>query len=367
MTYQILNNGAAIIISSDVGQRWVMKENVKQLLAQGNDYLKIVVGNPGKAIFLPYQQISTPVCDNAMALRDLINTWITEYIQSNTDSGGGGTSFTAGNGVSLSSTGELELGNDPGATDATLTTDREIPMNGHQILFTSVDGRTLSLDENGISVASGPAEVPAKIEIAVASINLTGRSNMGSPAQILLGDDSSDSIISTMIYRREDGLAIRPQQVNAPFIFKDNGKLVYTGPANIPADYNDGYADFNCNTTASFQKPVKALVSSAGATTGWSGNIIYSNKGATQAIEFYLVPNGVGCFYTFCVQENHYFNIYTQFDCLISVAGLTDATGIQSTTIGSTITLCLIDDQRWVAIAMTGTWTMYDATGDSAL
>jgi hypothetical protein len=100
---------------------------------------------------------------------------------------GGGSSATAYNGLSIDSSaaGQVVLGNDFGSTNAQLTSDREIPLNGNSIYFSS--DNTLGANKNRVFIGLDPgSSLPANSKLYVQE------SSTGSPFRYSTAIDASN-------------------------------------------------------------------------------------------------------------------------------------------------------------------------------
>jgi len=91
-------------------------------------------------------------------------------------------------------------------------------------------------------------------------------------------------------------------------------------------------------------------------------NKIFTNEGAT-ALNVHTLPTGLtllGQQYTFIVQDSDGIKVNAASGSTIRIGGSVSASGgyIQSTTVGSTVTITNINPTEWVALYSTGTWTV---------
>ena len=344
MSYQIYDNGASIRIVSDSGEKLIMKHQVVQLSVLSGSVIKIDQGDPLTTLYLNYADVTVPVAVSATALRDLLNTYVTNCVCASCSSGGGSAQLAANNGLSVENNAVV-LGEALGSTlgAATFTTNRQIYTNGFFLNLRSPRVNNTSLSAIGIQI--------------IGEYNTDSSTGPGLPAVIQMGCVTNGTTNYTDLIRRENGLYITPLKKKAPFIFQDNGKLVYSGADGT--SLSDAAADFNCNTTAGFMKAVTHFSDDADVGESFTGNAVYTNLGATHPIILSLASTSIGSFFTFYTSEDTPFHIRTKSDTgTIVIADNETSEGypITSNTAGSSVTLCLIAPDRWVAIAIVGKW-----------
>lgn len=91
-----------------------------------------------------------------------------------------------------------------------------------------------------------------------------------------------------------------------------------------------------------------------------NGMQVNTNEGATALIVHNLPAAAVGVSYTFVVQDADGIRVVADTGDTIRIAGSVSAAAgrIDSTTVGSTVTLLAINATEWVSIATNGTWTV---------
>jgi hypothetical protein len=288
--------------------------------------------------------VTVPIAVSATALRDLLNTYVTNCVCASCSGGGGSAQLAANNGLSIENNAVV-LGEAVDSTlgAATLTNSRQINTNFFFLKLKSSRVNNTSLGAFGIQITG--------------EYNTDSSSGPGFPAVLQMSCVTNGSTNNTDLIRRENGLYITPQQKKAPFVFQDNGKLVYGGADGT--NLSDATADFNCNTTAGFMKAVTHFSDDADVGESFTGNTVYTNLEATHPIVLSLASTSIGSFFTFYTAHDTPFHIRTKSDTgIIVIADNETSEGypITSNRAGSSVTLCLIAPDRWVAIAIVGSW-----------
>jgi len=84
----------------------------------------------------------------------------------------------------------------------------------------------------------------------------------------------------------------------------------------------------------------------------------FTNEGATAKSPITLPLASAGLEYSFIVQDADGMSVLLQIDDTINIAGTVHTYGIESTTIGSVITLKAVNDTEWFATSMLGVWDL---------
>lgn len=344
MSYQIYDNGASIRIVNNTGEKLVMKHQVVQLSIVSDSIIKIDQGDPLTAIYINFSEVTDPLAATPGALRDLLNTYITNCVCSScSGSPSSGGQVEANNGLSIENN-KLVLGealnSELGA--ATLINNRQINTNGYSVKLKSGESNSTTLSGETVKVvgvydpnSSTGTDIPGMISIG----NLLGK------------------VRSTNLIRRDNGLYISTDNRWAPLILQDNGKIVYGGADG--STFSDTTADFNCNASAGFMKSVKHYTDNAVIGESFTGNIVFTNLGAQKPIVLSLAATTIGSFFTFYIREPQTLNIRTvSNNGIIQIYNDSTDYGmpIFSDMLGSSVTLCLIAPDEWVAIALIGYW-----------
>ena len=135
--------------------------------------------------------------------------------------------------------------------------------------------------------------------------------------------------------------------------------------ANIK-DLTDGSDADTLHTHKLLQRTVEASTAGVGApnvlTTAESRKVL-TNEGSTAKNYHTLPTAAAGLTYTFIVQDTDGMRIVAAASDTIRLAGtISIAAGyIDSTTVGSTVTLVAINATEWVAVAINGTWDVETA------
>lgn len=105
-------------------------------------------------------------------------------------------------------------------------------------------------------------------------------------------------------------------------------------------------------------KPVSAHATTPNSITTAQVNTAFINEGATELIVENLPGAAAGLQYTWVVQDADGFQVVAAAGDTIRIASSVSAAAgnIQSTTIGSSVTLLAINATEWIAIAHVGTW-----------
>jgi len=90
MSYELTNNGASIKIVNESLAKLVMKHHISEVSLIRQNIIKITRANLLETIYLPYAEVELPVTLSAVALRDQVNTWITDCVCCDCAAGGGG-------------------------------------------------------------------------------------------------------------------------------------------------------------------------------------------------------------------------------------------------------------------------------------
>ncbi len=77
MAYQIVDNGASILVVGDQGELLILKRSILRISVTGDDMIEINTGSPLQNIFFRYADVYDPVLDSALSLRDFINSLLT--------------------------------------------------------------------------------------------------------------------------------------------------------------------------------------------------------------------------------------------------------------------------------------------------
>jgi uncharacterized Zn-binding protein involved in type VI secretion len=103
---------------------------------------------------------------------------------------------------------------------------------------------------------------------------------------------------------------------------------------------------------------VAARTSSATLSTADVATLI-TNEGATALVTHTLPAAALGLEFSFCVQDTDGIRVVAAGSNTIRVAGSVSAAGgrIDSTTVGSAVTIKAINATEWVAVEVVGTWT----------
>ena len=360
MNYEIHDNGASIRVISSTGEQLIYKEKICQLIATD----KILIIKTGDALldnYLPFAQISLPQTDSILLLRDLVNSWITAFLGSGNQSG---SLPSLDNGLSISS-GKMTLGNNSGSNTAALSSSREFPMNGQKISFTSTGMAKVMIDGNSMEIDGKPVEnAKSGILLFPGTLQTEAYSIGGhySPTAILLTDDSNGPLVSAQLNGSSAGLEFNhPDRSISFLLFLANGKIIFVGSDVDEKDGIDGYdsnADFNCNSSFSFCKTVTHLTTNTTIATGFTGNGLFTNKGATGTVNVSILATHKGNFYTFYLAEAQLLTISANRGYTIRLGGSAVTTrSIKSSMPGSSITLCLVGPTEWFAIEQLGIWT----------
>lgn len=343
MAYQIYDNGASIRIVSDSGEKLIMKHQVVQLSLVSGSIIKIDQGDPLTTLYLNFSDVTVPVTVSATALRDLLNAYVTSCVCSSCSNGSGSAQVAANNGLSIENN-NVVLGEAVDSTlgIATLINNRQINTNGFSVKLKS--GLNNSTLLSGETIKIQGAYDPA------------GSTGTGTPAILSLGN-MLGKVRSTNIIRRNNGLYISTDAQWSPFVLQDNGKIVYGGING--ESLSDTTADFNCNATAGFMKTIQHFTEDANVGDSFTGNSVFTNVGAVNPITLYLSATSIGSFFTFYVHDYMFLQIQPKSNTgTIRVATNQTSPGypLTSDQAGSSVTLCLIAPDDWVAIAVVGTW-----------
>ncbi|GGA89905.1 hypothetical protein [Puia dinghuensis] len=72
MSYQILDNAAAIRFVSDIGDQTIMKKDIQEINIIKGDMLEIKTGDPLRTLYFRYADVTAPVTDSVLQLRGTI-------------------------------------------------------------------------------------------------------------------------------------------------------------------------------------------------------------------------------------------------------------------------------------------------------
>jgi hypothetical protein len=87
---------------------------------------------------------------------------------------------------------------------------------------------------------------------------------------------------------------------------------------------------------------------------------VFTNEGAVARVDIVLPTAAAGIQYTYIVNDADGFRITAATGDTIRIAGTVSAAAgyIESTTVGSTVTLVSINVTEWIATSVNGTWTV---------
>lgn len=81
MAYNIQNTGASLRFTSDDGFFFLMKNDIKAIKYVREDMIKIDTGCCFNSIFIYQRQVSSPASTNAIGLANILNQWVTSFLQ----------------------------------------------------------------------------------------------------------------------------------------------------------------------------------------------------------------------------------------------------------------------------------------------
>lgn len=120
--------------------------------------------------------------------------------------------------------------------------------------------------------------------------------------------------------------------------------------------------DINATTGDTYlRRNVTAVATGSAANVATFGShAVFTNEGATARQDFNLPAAAAGLIYSFYCHDTDGVRVIAAAGDTIRIAGSVSAAAgrIDSTTIGSAVTLLAINAAEWVAIASLGTWSV---------
>jgi hypothetical protein len=163
------------------------------------------------------------------------------------------------------------------------------------------------------------------------------------------GDPKSGLPTAQIVAGRAAAMFDNRAIAEAIILGRDNGTTVFS--------VNDGGG---VNLMREVEANSTGIVGTPNVLAATESNSVMTNEGAT-ALNVHLLPTAAkGLTFTFVVQDADGIRIAANTDDIIRIAeSVTAATGfIESTVIGSVITLVAINATEWVAISVVGTWVI---------
>ncbi len=88
MSYQGIDNGASIRIVDDTGELLIMKRSIQRIQVVREDMIEITTADPFQNIFFRHKDVTAPVTNLALLLREAINGMITNCVCGGSSSSG---------------------------------------------------------------------------------------------------------------------------------------------------------------------------------------------------------------------------------------------------------------------------------------
>jgi len=91
MSYQGIDNGVSIRIVGDTRELLIMKRSIQRIQVVREDMIEIMTADPFRNIFFRHKDVTAPVTDSALLLREAINVMITNCVCGSSSSGSSST------------------------------------------------------------------------------------------------------------------------------------------------------------------------------------------------------------------------------------------------------------------------------------
>jgi hypothetical protein len=244
----------------------------------------------------------------------------------------------AENGLSVDSvSGKIVLGNDSGdpLQPALLSSDREIPMGARALyLRSTIDNAEFAFNGNQASL----------IGDTFSFFGVNNRASFQQSTLFSFPTMSGVQIGTFYLYRYASSAVVLSENIAADDL----------GLGNMLVEYN-------VLVRGSLQRLRAVDARSAGpvaVATNFDTDKVFTNEGATGPVTFVLPTANVGATFTFYVQDANGVVIQAPPSQTVRVGTLVTAPGgsVSSVTVGSSVTLVVINTSEWVAIAFVGTW-----------
>lgn len=210
-----------------------------------------------------------------------------------------------------------------------------------------------------------------KADLLLGSISFQGTSasfpmlaNSGTELQVKLADDSDMAILSAGLFYNGIGGAYGTWEYNRMTILRDEGQFVLGGSQDLGLGRQDAAVGVITNGSNGIGALAYSRVVQAKTTdfdpVAANCNYVFTNEGTTAKRDFTLPTAVTGYSYTFVVQDSDGLRVVADTGNTIRIGSSVSASGgnIDSTTIGSTVTLVAINSTQWFAISTNGSWTV---------
>jgi hypothetical protein len=243
----------------------------------------------------------------------------------------------AENGLSVDPvSGKIVLGNDSGdpLQPALLSSDREIPMGAHVLYLRSItDNAEFAFNGNQATLIGDTFSV----------LGVNNRASFQQSTLFSFPTMSGVQIGTFNLYRYASS-AVVLGGIGADDL----------GPGNMLIEYS-------VLVRGSLQRLRAVDARSAGpvaVSTNFDTDKVFTNEGATGSVTFVLPTANNGATFTFYVQDANGVVIQAPPSQTIRIGTLVTAPGgsVSSVTVGSSVTLVVINNSEWVAIASVGAW-----------